>query len=802
MKQLYFLIFSFLTLNFSYGQIIITEIADPNNDYNARFIELYNVGESAMNLTGWSLGRWTNGNPDPTSSAAIDLSSLSSFNPGQFAVIGKSNFEAVYGFAPDIVSSSFVVDSNGDDQLAIFDAEGNIVDIFGVPGEDGTGTCHEFEDGRAERKATVTSPQAVWNEAEWNVWADNTVSGCTSHLNAPKNAPEDFDPGAWIGATNCGVILGDPTVNCSESSIGTGDGVYITIPYTGVDASINSMTSSTSIIGDNPAVVADGTITLTGLFEGDPWDLNIIGGDCNISLTGIIEGDFCDPTPNTCFDLSNGPESFELVAVATNSDVDVWDNNSGTYSMNGYCGSDCTEISDTWLVFGPLDTSQTLDLSIEFIADENFSETDLTVFYTEQYGGCPALSQWITAGTVTDPGAKDIDLSQANGTDVYIGIQYYEDGTGGSSSWSISNVAITSYDMCPSLGIVTPSDCNTCDLSFGSETYECSGNTLGENNDSVILSIPYTGVESSLVEITTTSTALIGGDDPALTTDGNIILSGLSEGSFWDIILSGGDCDGTIISGTVPANFCDPVTADLVINEILADPGVTDGDANNDGDSNYGDDEFFELYNIGNLAIDLSGYTMEDGYGLRHTFPAGTTMPAGEFLVVFGGGTLDNFSGNAQISSTGALGLNNGGDDVIIKNVAGVVVASVTYTGASDQSVCREPDFTGDFIGHLSHSSNPVVFSPGQRNDVVLSVDGAAATTFELYPNPSNNGFVTIKSNQNGTIRTQLFDLLGKEVIYTQLINSRLDISNLNVGVYILKLTQNNITTTKKLIIQ
>jgi hypothetical protein len=810
MKHFYFLIFTFFTFNFSFGQVIITEIADPENAAStARFIEIHNVSSSDVDMTGWELKRWTNGNPDPTASSAVDLSSLGNFQSGEIAVIGKSGFEGVYGFPPSIVSSSSSVDSNGDDQLAIFDGSGTLIDIFGVPGEDGTGTCHEFEDGRAERKATVTNAQAVWNEAEWNVWADSTVSGCTSHENSPKNAPDDFDPGVWIGATNCGIVIGDPTVNCSESSIGAGDGVYITIPYIGVDASISSMTSSSSITGDDPALVSDGIITLTGLFEGDNWNLSITGGDCNISINGIIEGDFCDPTPNTCFDLSNGNESFELVAVATNSDSDVWVNNSGTYTMNGYCGSGCSEISDTWLVFGPLDTSQTSDLSLEFIADEQFGTTDLVVAYTEQYGGCPALSQWITAATISDAGAIEVDFPQINGSDVYIGIQYYEDGTDGSSGWTLTDVALNSFGNCPTLGTVTPSDCATCDVSLDTAVYTCNSNTVGDNNDGVIITIPYTGSEPSLSSITTSSTGNLGGDDPAQTADGNIILSGLNEGDSWDIILNGGDCDGTTISGTVPAAVCDPVTQDLIINEILADPaGDITGDSNGDGTREGTEDEFIEFYNTGSTNFDLSGYVISDGSNggdnTRHTFEQGTVIPANSFLVVFGGGTPTGFAnGTAVVSSSGALGLNNSTDSVILKNASGNIVVQVDYTdGGNDQSVGRSPDFTGEFVLHTTISPN-ALFSPGLENDhPSLSIQDALINMFKVYPNPSNTGFVNIKSNQMGAVQAQVFDMLGKQMIDTTVVNERLEVSSLNAGIYIVKLTQNDRTTTKKLILQ
>src|ERR1019366_706317 len=60
---------------------------------------------------------------------------------------------------------------------------------------------------------------------------------------------------------------------------------------------------------------------------------------------------------------------------------------------------------------------------------------------------------------------------------------------------------------------------------------------------------------------------------------------------------------------------------DIVINEILYHP-----DAANLGD------EFLELYNRGATPVDVSGWALTTA--IDFTFPAGTVMPAGSFLVV------------------------------------------------------------------------------------------------------------------------------------------------------------------------
>jgi len=206
MKKNYFLtlLLTLFISGFSFGQVIITELADPNGATAARFVEIYNVSDSDVDLTGWELRRWTNGNADPQGTG-VDLSSIGTLSSGSFALIAANatEFETVYGIPADInAGTGGAADSNGDDQIAIFDDTDQTIDIFGVPGEDGSGTCHEFEDGRAERVSSVSASSATWNESEWNVWADSTVSGCTSHTNSPRTAPADYDPGAWIGTAS------------------------------------------------------------------------------------------------------------------------------------------------------------------------------------------------------------------------------------------------------------------------------------------------------------------------------------------------------------------------------------------------------------------------------------------------------------------------------------------------------------------------------------------------------------------------------------------------------------------------
>lgn len=177
---------------FTSTQIFISEIADPNNNSKARFVELYNSGPNGLSLKNWSLKRYTNANT--TVSSSIDLSGLV-IESGKTLVIAAnaSEFEIVYGFPADIIGGTgSAADSNGDDNLILVDPFDTIIDIFGIIGEDGTGTNHEFEDGRAVRDSNITQANSVYTFSEWIVYNDTGESGT---LNQVKNAPEDFSPG-------------------------------------------------------------------------------------------------------------------------------------------------------------------------------------------------------------------------------------------------------------------------------------------------------------------------------------------------------------------------------------------------------------------------------------------------------------------------------------------------------------------------------------------------------------------------------------------------------------------------------
>lgn len=152
-----------------------------------------------------------------------------------------------------------------------------------------------------------------------------------------------------------------------------------------------------------------------------------------------------------------------------------------------------------------------------------------------------------------------------------------------------------------------------------------------------------------------------------------------------------------------------PPSGALILNEILA---------NEPGSDTAG--EFVELVNTGAGPADLGGWTLSDASGVGHVFPSGSTLAAGAALAVFAGASaIPAGLSNAVASSSGSLLLGNSGDTVTLKNAAGTVVDTFTYSsslsGTDGVSMNRSPDRTpaGPFVLHTALSSLPS--SPGKR---------------------------------------------------------------------------------------
>ncbi|WP_269227112.1 T9SS type A sorting domain-containing protein [Flavobacterium eburneipallidum] len=85
---------------------------------------------------------------------------------------------------------------------------------------------------------------------------------------------------------------------------------------------------------------------------------------------------------------------------------------------------------------------------------------------------------------------------------------------------------------------------------------------------------------------------------------------------------------------------------------------------------------------------------------------------------------------------------------------------------------------------------------------LVLSVKQNEIAGLSIYPNPVSKGTLYITSSSSTAKSVVLFDVLGKQVLKTSTTNNSINVSGLKNGVYIIKITEDGKTETKKLIIK
>ncbi|WP_295834407.1 T9SS type A sorting domain-containing protein [uncultured Winogradskyella sp.] len=115
------------------------------------------------------------------------------------------------------------------------------------------------------------------------------------------------------------------------------------------------------------------------------------------------------------------------------------------------------------------------------------------------------------------------------------------------------------------------------------------------------------------------------------------------------------------------------------------------------------------------------------------------------------------------------------------------------------------PTVPGFVIGLGGEFNGTYQILPRYYADVenaVLSNNDFETREFSIYPNPTNTGSVNITSVNATPIAVTIFDILGKQVKNATISNNRLDVSNLKSGIYLLRLTQDGATSTKKLVIR
>lgn len=404
----------------------------------------------------------------------------------------------------------------------------------------------------------------------------------------------------------------------------------------------------------------------------------------------------------------------------------------------------------------------------------------------------------------------------------------------------------------------------TCPLALGTATKECDAITAG--TDTYTVTIPFTGGTTGTYTLNADS-GTIGGDNPNASDAGNIIITGLTEGTALLFTVTGGDCNLTV-NVTSPNCTPPPVGVELpYTNQFAYAEGAALGAQTNWVNVNTGDDvlttagnlSYTGLAETGNsisfagtgidtflTTTDVTTGTVYYSFLLNVASMAGVTEPNGGYFAGLGsstsnfGGTLwtkqvddNNFNFGIEVRTANATNTTWTSDSYPTETTYFVVVGYAFGDAASDDvaslwinpvvgdaqpASTLEDVHTGNDLASInkfffrqdSATETPAIQIDALRvgttwEDVTgsnLSVNQNAIAGLEVYPNPVTNGTLFIDTNANAEKSVIVFDVLGKQVLNTKTTSNAVNVANLKSGVYIVKITEEGNTATRKLVIR
>ncbi|WP_298892975.1 T9SS type A sorting domain-containing protein [uncultured Psychroserpens sp.] len=567
-------------------------------------------------------------------------------------------------------------------------------------------------------------------------------------------------------------------------------------------------------------------IDLIGDLQGDPGSGWAVGDDTNGTQDQTLtrKTSICDPNPNEL-------GSFGMDAAT--SEWNIGASNSGWGTLGAYTG--CLT-SPVVTITSPADASSlasgTTSVDIVFNAENAPAMSTFNVTVVTN-GGAPATTVDTTSPFTITP--------TADGDTYVVTVELIDGG-------------VVASDMV-SFDISFP-----CDLQVGTITETCDNITSG-TTDTYNVTIDYTGGGTTTYTIDTGGIGVVGGDDPTSVAAGTITITGVTENTDFVVTFTGDSANsGCDFTRNINSPDCDPeLTLPLYEGFDYADGSTLTSAPNWDNISGTSDEILVSATSLSytGLATSTGNKVSFDGGGIdnaiffapvtsgtvyssfifRVTDLSAVTDPDGGYFAFLG-----NFDGRLWVvPSPGGyqigLGYNTGAADIINATEHGlndevfVVMSYETTTGvmkawinpSSSDFEGVEPAETITFIdpamaasidrfalrqdntietGFMDVDELRLGTSWAEVTPTTLSTQDLGADNFKVYPNPTSTGFVNITSNNSDAISVAVYDILGKQVIDTALNNDRLDISALNAGVYILKISQNNASVTKKLVIK
>lgn len=401
----------------------------------------------------------------------------------------------------------------------------------------------------------------------------------------------------------------------------------------------------------------------------------------------------------------------------------------------------------------------------------------------------------------------------------------------------------------------------SCTLVLGTATTACSAVTTAL--DTYTATIPYTGGGSGSYTIVTSS-GTVGGDNPATVAQGNITISGIVEGTNLAVTITSGSCSYTANVNapeckpvnTLPFNEPFAYAEGTSIGQTQQWSNVNTGDNITVGNSSLTYPGFTTAGNSVSFAADgvdcftsftpTTSETIYYSYLLNITSMAGVTDTNGGYFSGFGSSTtslgatlwakrVDDTSYNLGIEVRTANGANTTySTDTFTAGQTYFVVVGYTFgPNASDDTVnlwinpalngaqpaaSLTDSHTGTDFTEISNfflrQDSATETGATQIDELRIGTTWAQVTSgslrttqnqisgLKVYPNPVANGTLFIETAANAEKTVAIFDVLGKQVLNTTTADNAVNVSGLNAGVYVVRITEEGKTATTKLVIK
>ena len=819
---------------------------------NHKYFEIYNPTANAVSLSGYTI--YLSGNGGSFTNSYAPTASIAS---GDVYVVSTNQADAsILAEADTAMAFPSVAHFNGDDALILVYGT-DTIDVIGVPGVD-PGSSWTVDTGSTKdhtliRKSSVSAGQTDWTvgATEWNVHPQNTWSFVGAHTsNCIYTPPAPTFPdvvaiNTFNGMDANGVVdsLGamkwvkvivtsidfDGNAGYSFYAEDATDGINI---WNFADKSGYTM----PMMGDSLYIHGE-VAQFRGLTELEPDSIYLVNQNNTLPAASV----------ETALDETTESELIQLIGMtvvdptqwpASGSSANV-DITNGTDTMTMRIDSD-TDIDGSTAPAGMFDVTG-LGAQFDFSSpyDEGYQIFPRMLTDIYEYPTIPMYQ--ISDVTYIDAAGMPDSLNvmcklegivmgvdmQGSATAVSFTLHDGLDGIG--TYGSIPSYTVTEGDSVRIIGSIGQYN-GLLQMYLDSVVLISSGNALpttptvvtalGEATESELIKFEnatlvdpsqWSGGSGYSVDITNGTDTIVMRIDA----DTDIYGTAAPTGAF-DVTGIGGqftfnaaNFDGYQL---LPRYLADIVPAaavyvpKIVVSEIM--PGSNASSWNAD---------WFEIYNYGDTAVDLSGMSWDDESGISgtSTFPSVTVAP-GEAVVVWDDVAANEdsllvswklYPGSVQVISSDELtgsfpSLSQNGDGVYLFDAAGIELTKSEYiSGTAGYSI--EFDTTGTSLGDAVDgvngaytSLNGDVGSPGN----LTPNTGAGEFTLNgrIYPNP-NTGNFNIEMDRTDNYTVEVMDVRGAVLSRMTVEGNTISVDvNVSAGMYLVRVSSARGTVTQR----